>query len=77
MMTSFWGAPTCEPRNKDVARLVEYLRELTKRTGKGHTLRVATSSIKAIVTYVATEHGPREALAIIDAIRAETKGLTS
>jgi hypothetical protein len=72
--TSFWGNPTYKPRDKDVARFVERIRDLTEKTGKHRKLKIATSAMHAITAFVAHECGPREALAILDKLRAELTG---
>jgi len=69
--TSFWGNPTYKPADKDVARFVETIRELTEKTSTQRKLKVATSAMHAITTFVTQECGPREALAILDELRAE------
>ena len=74
-MGSFWGTPTCQPKDKDVAKLIEYLREMTRRQDRARTLQVATSAMRAISLHVAQVHGPREALAIADMVASEIKGL--
>jgi hypothetical protein len=69
--SSFWGNPTYKPADKDVARFVETIRELTEKTSKQRKLKVATSAMHAITAFVAHECGPREAVAILDKLRAE------
>jgi hypothetical protein len=74
-MGSFWGEPTCQPNDKDVVRLVEYLRKQSEHSTRERTLQTATSAMRAIVAYVTEEHGPREAMAIIDKVRGDVAGL--
>jgi len=72
----FWGEPTFQPKNKDVVKLVAYLREQAKNQPHKRTLQTATSAMRAIVAYVAEEHSPREALAILDLLRKDVAGLS-
>ena len=68
---SFWGDPTYKPRGKDVARFVEIIRELTDGQPRGRKLGLATSAMHAITGFVATEGGPREALSMLDKLKAD------
>jgi hypothetical protein len=69
--TSFWGNPTYKPADKDVVRFVEAIRELTEKNSKQRKLKVATSAMHAITAFIAHDCGPREAIAILDKLRAE------
>lgn len=69
--TGFWGAPRYAPRNKDVARDLEAIRTLTKNASPARKLKVATSALHAITSFVTVECGPRETLALLDKLRAE------
>lgn len=68
---SFWGDPTYKPSDKDVARFVEIISELTEKSSKQRKLKVSTSAMHAIAAFVAHECGLREAVAILDKLRAE------
>lgn len=71
---SFWGPPTYAPKDKDVARFVEVINEITERYGKERSLRIATSAMQAIVAFIVHHNGPREALALLDRLRNEVFG---
>jgi hypothetical protein len=66
---SFWGDPTCQPREADVARFLEVIRETTRNYGPKRALQIATSAMEAITAFVVHSHGPREALALLDKLR--------
>lgn len=72
--TSFWGSPSLEPRDPDVARFLETIREITKNYPPKRSLSLATSAMQAIVAFVIHTHGPREALALLDKLKAEIVG---
>ena len=71
---SFWGEPTCQPSEKDVARFLEIIRELTEKQSDKRALRTATSALDAIVAFVAERFGVKEALALLDRLRGEVSG---
>jgi hypothetical protein len=72
--TSFWGSPTYEPLDKDVARFLEAIRELTKDQGRAHKLKTATSAMHAICAFVERDFGPKEALTLIDKLKTDITG---
>jgi hypothetical protein len=71
---SFWGAPKVEPMPKDVARLVTVIREACARRSDDNALELATATLHATAAYLAHRFQPREALAVIDRVRAEILG---
>jgi hypothetical protein len=71
---SFWGKPTHKPKDKDVARFVEAIRTLTENQNPTRTLKIATSAFSAIVAFVVERFGPKEAIALLDTLRAEVMG---
>lgn len=67
----FWGEPAAQPKSKDVAKFVGYIREQVKNKPKEKTLEIATGTMKAAAWFISQEHGPKEALAVLDAVRDE------
>lgn len=68
---SFWGNPTLEPRDKDVARFLANIRELVENFSDQRALGLATSSLKAITEFVVERFGAKEALSLLDTMRGE------
>jgi hypothetical protein len=71
---SFWGAPSIEPAAKEVARLVTVIREACAGSTDERALLIATAALHATAAYLAHRFKPREALAVIDRVRAEIAG---
>jgi hypothetical protein len=71
---SFWGAPRIEPTSKDIARLVTVIREACDGRPDGSALALATAALHATAAFLAHRFQPREALAVIDKVRAEILG---
>ncbi len=71
---SFWGAPKVEPPNRDVARLVTVIREACANSTDDRALLIATAALHATAAFLAYRFEPREALAVIDRVRAEILG---
>jgi hypothetical protein len=71
---SFWGTPKIEPSNKDVARLVGVIREACAKSSDDRALTLATAALHATAAFLAHRFKPREALAVIDRVRAEILG---
>jgi hypothetical protein len=73
--TSFWGDPKYTPRDKDVARFVEVIRELTEKQSDTRALKTATSALSAIIVFIVERFGLKEALALLDRLRNEVTGV--
>ena len=71
---SFWGAPSVEPPSKDVARLVGVIREACAGSTDDRALSIATAALQATAAFLAHRFKPREALAVLDQVRAEILG---
>lgn len=71
MDDSFWGPPSLTPKDDDVAYFVELIRETTKNYGRKRKLQICTDAMKAITAFVIHNSGPREALALLDNLRAD------
>ena len=70
----FWGEPRIAPANKDVARLVTVIREACAGSTDDRALSIATAALHATAAYLAHRFQPKEALAVIDRVRAEILG---
>jgi len=73
---SFWGDPKYEPRDKDVARFLSVIRDLTEDQSDKKALGTATSALQAIVAFIAERFGLKEVMALLDRLRAEVTGQT-
>jgi len=69
--TSFWGDPRYAPKDKDVARFVELIREITENYSDTRALQIATSALKAVAAFISHRFGPKELLALLDRLRNE------
>jgi hypothetical protein len=74
-MAGFWGEPVFSPEDGEVAKFVTQIRELTKRHPPDRQLQVATAAMHAIAAFVGDLAGPREVMAITDAVRAKIGGV--
>ena len=72
----FWGQPSYAPKDKDVARFLEAIREITKKQKPERALRTATSAMHAIVAFIADKFGLKEVMALLDRLRGEVAGET-
>ena len=72
--TGFWGAPRFKPQDKDVANYLESIRKVTEKLTKERRLEIATAAMKAIIAFIAEEYGPKECLAVTEAMLSEVKG---
>jgi hypothetical protein len=71
---SFWGDPTFEVKNKDIAHTMTMIRTITEGQTDRRALRTATNTLHAVAAYVASRFGVREILAILDNLRIEIMG---
>ena len=72
----FWGSPSYAPKDKDVARFLEAIRNVTEKQSAERALRTATSAMHAIVAFVAEKFGLKEVMALLDRLRGEVAGET-
>ena len=75
-MSSFWGGPQLKPIDRDVAKHLASIRELTEDKGDKRSLQIATSALHAIIAFIVDRFGPKEALSLLDTLRSDLIGAT-
>lgn len=73
-MGSFWGVPTHEPKDKDVARHLGVIREQCAKFDDVRALGLATTMMRAAVAFISMRFGARETMAVLDRLKADVQG---